>query len=155
VGHSAGGQLAVWAAGRGLLPHTAPGSRPIVSLTGAVSQAGVLDLTVAGRTGVGATAVADLLGGSADDVAERYRLADPIEWVPLPVPVLCVHAPRDDSVPLAQSAAYVAAATRTGGQAMLREVDGDHFTVIDPRSGAWAIVRDALPDLLAGRLPAF
>jgi acetyl esterase/lipase len=152
VGHSAGGHLAVWAAGRRLLPDGWPGSRPRVELCAAVSQAGVLDLTVAGRSGVGASAVADLLGAGFADQPDRYRLADPIGWVPLPVPVLCVHAPLDDNVPLAQSTAYVAAATRAGGQALLHEVDGDHFTVIDPRSAAWAVVRDALPDLLAGRL---
>ncbi|HVU91340.1 MAG TPA: alpha/beta hydrolase, partial [Jatrophihabitans sp.] len=55
VGHSAGGQLAVWAAGR---------RDARVPLTAAVSQAGVLDLTVAARTGVGQTAVPDLLGGT-------------------------------------------------------------------------------------------
>ena len=38
--------------------------------------------------------------------------------------------------------------------ARLREVQGDHFTLIDPTSAAWHDVRDALPDLLAGRLPS-
>jgi hypothetical protein len=32
-------------------------------------------------------------------------------------------------------------------------VPGDHFTVIDPANRAWRYVRDALPELLAGRLP--
>jgi acetyl esterase/lipase len=145
VGHSAGGHLAVWAAGR---------SDPRVPVTAAVSQAGVLDLEVAARTGVGQTAVQDLLGGGPDERAEVYRAADPIRHVPLPVPVLCVHARADDNVPYAQSEAYVAAARAAGGTAALREVPGDHFTVIDPEHESWRLVRDALPELLAGRLPA-
>ena len=153
VGHSAGGHLAVWAAGRTKLPKDSPGAEPVVALCGAVSQAGVLDLAVAGGTGVGETAVSDLLGAAIDQHPRRYWLADPIKHVPLAVPVLCVHARADDSVPFAQSTAYVAAATAAGGQAALEEIDGDHFTVIDPQSRAWAIVRAGLPQLLAGRLP--
>jgi acetyl esterase/lipase len=141
VGHSAGGQLAVWAAGR---------RDARVPLTAAVSQAGVLDLTVAARTGVGQTAVPDLLGGTADEVPDRYAAADPIRHVPPPVPVLCVHARADDTVPFAQSEAYVAAA---GSRAALCEVPGDHYTVIEPAHESWALVRSCLPALLAGRLP--
>ncbi|WP_375503585.1 alpha/beta hydrolase family protein [uncultured Jatrophihabitans sp.] len=153
VGHSAGGQLAVWAAGRPTLPAGSPGAAPTVRLTGAVSQAGVLDLTVAENTGVGAGAVADLIGGTPAKVPERYRLADPIQRLPLAVPVLCVHARGDENVPFAQSTAYVAAAQAAGDKAALHEVAGDHFTLIDPTTPAWAVVRDALPALLDGRLP--
>jgi acetyl esterase/lipase len=153
VGHSAGGQLATWAAGRGTRPADAPGADPVVALTGAVSQAGVLDLAVAAGTGVGRGAVVDLLGGTPDERPDRYRHADPIAHVPLAVPVLCVHARADDSVPFAQSTAYVAAATAAGGEAAVREVPGDHFSLIDPADPGWAGVRAALPELLAGHLP--
>jgi acetyl esterase/lipase len=47
IGHSAGGQLAAWAAGRSRLPVSAPGRNPKVAVTAVVSQAGVLDLTTA------------------------------------------------------------------------------------------------------------
>ena len=141
VGHSAGGQLAVWAAGR---------TDPRVPLTAAVAQAGVLDLTAAYRERLGAGAVAAFLGGAPDDVGELYRAADPLTAAPLAVPVLCVHAPADDTVPLSQSEAYVA---KAGANAVLREVPGDHFTVIDPRHTGWTVVRDALPALLEARLP--
>ncbi|WP_375484858.1 alpha/beta hydrolase family protein [uncultured Jatrophihabitans sp.] len=153
VGHSAGGHLAVWAAGRPQLPAGGPGASPAVRLTAAVSQAGVLDLAVAQDTGVGAGAAADLLGGGPAALPDRYLLADPIQRLPLGVPVLCVHAPGDANVPLAQSTAYVRAATAAGDDAALIEVAGDHFTLIDSASPDWAVVRDALPALLAGRLP--
>ena len=47
VGHSAGGQLAFWAAARPTLPVDAPGASPRVVIGAAVSQAGVLDLALA------------------------------------------------------------------------------------------------------------
>ena len=83
-------------------------------MTGVVAQAGVLDLRTGAASGVGGTAIPDLLGGSPDEVPERYDWADPIGQVPLPVPVVCVHGHADDSVPIAQSEAYVAAARKAG-----------------------------------------
>src|SRR5699024_195017 len=143
----------VWAAGRAALPADAPGAAPRVVVRGVVSQAGVLDLATAARRGVGATAVPDLLGGAPDDVPGRYALADPIRRVPLAVPVLCLHSRADDIVPYAQSEAYVQAATAAGGAARLTATAGDHFTLIDPTSAAWASARSALPALLTGHLP--
>lgn len=64
IGHSAGGQLAAWAAGRSRLPVSAPGRNPRVTVSALVSQAGVLDLTTAALTGVGGNAEADFLGGT-------------------------------------------------------------------------------------------
>jgi acetyl esterase/lipase len=153
IGHSAGGHLATWAAGRAALPADAPGGKPKVTVTAVVSEAGVIDLAVAARTDVGGTAVPDLLGGTPEQVPDRYRIADPIGQVPLPAPVLCVHSRADDTVPFAQSSAYVAAAKRAGGAAELHAVPGDHFAVIDVKAPAWDVVREALPSLLAGRLP--
>jgi acetyl esterase/lipase len=144
IGHSAGGHLAVWAAGR---PDAG------VPLAAAVSQAGVLDLRGAEREHLGRGAVREFLGGTSADVPQRYRDADPLAAVPLAVPVLCVHARADVDVPYSQSTRYVAAATEAGGAAALLEVPGDHFSVIDPSDPSWTLVRDALPALLAGRLP--
>jgi acetyl esterase/lipase len=154
VGHSAGGHLAVWALGRPLLPAGVPGADPAVRVTAAVSQAGVLDLGTAAREEVGGTAVPDLLGGAPGDVPERYAVADPMRRIPLSQPVLCVHSRADESVPYAQSEAYVAAARSAGAPAALQEVTGDHMAVIDPATPAWTTVRESLPDLFAGRLPA-
>jgi acetyl esterase/lipase len=145
VGHSAGGHLAAWAAGRAFLPLAAPGSSPRVSLTGVVSQAGVLDLRTGAARSVGGTAIPDLLGGLPDEVPERYDWADPIARVPLPVPIVCVHSRADDSVPISQSEAYVAAARAAGGAAELVEFAGDHMAHVDPTSTAWAAVVAALP----------
>jgi acetyl esterase/lipase len=168
VGHSAGGHLAVWAAGRaklppGALPGAVPGTAGAlpgtagalpgtastrVTLRGVVSQAGVLALADSAREGVGQTAALDLMGGGPDALPEEYRLADPLAAVPLDVPVLCLHSRADDAVPFRYSERYVAAARGAGGDAVLRETHGDHLTLIDPSSPDWAAVIDALPGLL-------
>ena len=130
VGHSAGGHLATWAASRGRVERW----RAKVALTGVVSQAGVLDLTAAYDEQLGGGAVEAFLGhppGPAD------APVDPIRQVPLDVPVHCVHGVGDDIVPIAQSRAYVAAARAAGATAVLSEVQGDHFTIIDPAADAW------------------
>ncbi|MFC5178143.1 alpha/beta hydrolase family protein [Nocardioides taihuensis] len=131
IGHSAGGHLATWAASRGRFDAWAGG----VEVTHVVSQAGVLDLGAADVAGLGDGAVAAFLGhpyGPGD------APVDPVRQVPLDVPVWCVHGDVDDVVPLSQSTAYVDAATAAGATAELVRVDGDHFTVIDPESEAWA-----------------
>jgi acetyl esterase/lipase len=149
VGHSAGGHLAAWAAGRGKLPPWAPGADPAVAVTGVVSQAGVLALADCARERVGGAAAVDLMGGGPDELPREYRLADPIAAVPLAVPVLCLHSRSDEDVPYSYSERYVAAATAAGGRASLEEMSGDHFTLIDPASADWAAAVAALPGLLS------
>lgn len=138
IGHSAGGHLAVWAAGRGRLPDGAPGAAPTVPLTRVISQAGVLDLTGGAAERVGAGAITDLLGGPPARLPQRYALADPLLAAPLDVPVVCLHSRRDDNVPYRQSTRYVDAARAAGADAQLVETTGDHFTMIDPRHRDWA-----------------
>ena len=134
IGHSAGGHLVTWAAGHGGFTHV-------------ISQAGVLDLTAAYDGGLGGGAVEAFLGhppGPADaDV-------DPVQQVPLDVPVWCVHGTSDQFVPIEQSRSYVDAARKAGGTAELVEVEGDHFVVIDPDSDAWAVTLAHLRDLSDG-----
>ena len=126
LGHSAGGHLAVWAAGR---------EEPRVAVTHAISQAGVLDLVMSERMGLGGGSAAALLGHApGPDDAQR----DPQQQIPLDVPVWCVHGVDDADVPLGQSEGYVVDAQAAGAQAEVLRVPGDHFAVIDPDSEAWA-----------------
>jgi acetyl esterase/lipase len=148
IGHSAGGHLAAWAAGRAGLPPGAPGAQPLVAVTAVICQAGVLALADCAREGVGGTAALDLMGGRPQDLPDRYRLADPMAAVPVEAAVLCLHSRADDAVPFAYSERYVAAAARAGGRARVHETQGDHFTLIDPHSADWQVAAGALPGLL-------
>jgi acetyl esterase/lipase len=149
-GHSAGGHLALWAAGRGRLPAGAPGARPIgVRVTGAVSLAGMPDLVRAAELGLGGGAAAALLGGTPDQVAERYRVASPAALLPLGVPQVLVHGLHDAVVPAALSAAYQQRASAAGDDAVFEPVTGaGHMALIEPSGGTWALVASQLARLL-------
>jgi acetyl esterase/lipase len=148
VGHSAGGHLAAWAAGRTKLAAGAPGAEPVIEIAGVMSLAGVLDLSAAARENLGHGAAAELMGGDPGQLPERYAVADPLSRVPIPAAVRCVHAQADDRVPFAQSVTYVAAARGAGQDARLLEVDGDHFSVADASSPTWPAVIKELEELL-------
>ena len=135
LGHSAGGHLAVWAAGR---------KDARVAVTHAISQAGVLDLVMSERLGLGGGAAAALLGHVPGPGDARW---DPQQQIPLDVPVWCVHGVDDAIVPLGQSEGYVVDAQAAGARAEVVRVPGDHFAVIDPTSEAWAATVKVLDSL--------
>jgi acetyl esterase/lipase len=149
VGHSAGGHLGVWAAGRPGLADGQPGARPRVVLAGVVSQAGVLALADCARDGLGDDAALEFMGGPPDALPEPYRLADPLEGAPVPATVVCLHARADQRVPYSYSERYVAAATAAGGRATLVETSGDHLALINPAAPDWGATVTALTSLVA------
>ena len=142
LGHSAGGQLALWAASRSALPDGAPGAHPAITPVAAISQAGVNDLAMTYGEHPGG-AVGRLLGGSPESHPERYAVADPIALVPLALPVLLVHGTEDATVSVRRSRHYAAAARASGAEVELVELagsEGAHRCHIDPDSAAWASV---------------
>ncbi len=160
IGHSAGGHLALWAAGRTNLPPGAPGALegpPPVRARRVVSLAGVADLTGAYIRWRGSV-VRDLMGGSPEEVPERYAAGDPIRLLPLPIPTLIVHGVRDPTVSIELSRNYAEAARAAGGEVELVEIDGpegNHRAHLDPRSEAWVAVIARLGDpAVPGPAPA-
>jgi acetyl esterase/lipase len=137
VGHSAGGQLALWLTSRASRPPGSPGSPPRVRPVATVAQAPVTSLLDAGHLGEGA--VGDWLGCGPGDDPARYALADPIRWVGHGVPVLLVHAEGDEVVPVEQSLRYEAAASAAGDPIDLVTGPGDHMAVIDPDDELWRV----------------
>ena len=142
LGHSAGGQLAVWAAGRPKLDEVR-WSQSRVAVTAAVSQAGVLDLRTAVDDWLGGGAVEGFLG---TDPA-TLDIADPLARLPLDVPVWCIHGRDDLQVPIEQSQTYVKAARAAGARAALATVEGDHFVLIDTTTSAWTRTLEILDEL--------
>ncbi len=149
LGHSAGGQLAAWAGARKKVSEPDPFAGKRLPVTGVVAQAGVLDLAGAAADGLGGGAVSQLLGGDPQAVPARYLAASPMEQLPCPVPVRCVHSRSDGNVPFGQSADYVAAAGRFGGDATLTTVPGDHFSLITTGTPAWTACVDRVTELMA------
>ena len=149
IGHSAGGHLATWLAGRHRVPAGAPGAGPAVVVGGVVAQAGVLDLVTAAEQGLGVGATQALLGGEPAEVPDRYDIGSPAALLPIGVPVELVHGTADVNVPIDQSRRYAAAAEAAGDTVTLTEFAGDHFALIDPSTPAWADCLAAARRLLA------
>jgi acetyl esterase/lipase len=143
VGHSAGGQLALWAGGRAGLPADAPGSAPVVLARHVVALAPVTNMVRAGAP------AAALLGGTLDDVPDRFAQADPVRRIPLDVPVTIVHPADDETVPLGRSRQYADRAREAGAHVELIEPEGGHRDVIDPGHRAWHAARERLDALRA------
>ena len=144
VGHSAGGQLALWAAARHTLPPGAPGADPRVRIGAAVSQAGVLDLRLASRLAPSDEPTRALLGDPVSN-ADSYDLASPRERVPLGIPQLVLHGDRDDTVSMKIAESYVAAAHAARDLCELTVLpETGHSEHIDARSEAWRVAREWL-----------
>lgn len=145
LGHSAGGHLALWAAGREQLPAGTPGfidGGPPVRIARVISQAGVCDLAGAYERWHGGAARA-LMGGSPHERPERYAAGDPMRLLPLRMPALLVHGTLDETVSVELSRSYERAARAAGGDVELVEIAGAagrHRAHIDPRGEAWAAV---------------
>lgn len=139
VGHSAGGHLALWAAGRS---HSRNTSSPGVRIRAVVGLAPVADLTEAYVRKVGGEVVVELLGGTPSQYPDRLRAASPMEMLPLRVRQFILHGTADDAVPIELSRCYARAAEAAGDAVELIELPGTgHMEYLDPGSEAHAILR--------------
>jgi acetyl esterase/lipase len=154
AGHSAGGHLASWAAGRARLPEASPlrVARPL-KVRGAVSLAGINDLAAYRATGPDACGGPDtidrLTAGAA--LPDRYADTSPPAFLPLKAPLAVVSGALDPIVPPAFGVDFAAKARAAGDQVEEVTLAGaGHFELIDPQAEAWTTVL-SLIDRMAGR----
>lgn len=153
-GHSAGGQLALWAATRGRLPSGDPlrGEDPL-PVRGVVALAPVADLaaSVSEATPICGRSAAQLLGGTPAEVPARYAQASPAELLPLGLPYALVAGVEDALVPAAHVAAFAERARAAGDEVRLELVpESGHFEVVAPGTVAFAVVVGFLKAMLGG-----
>jgi acetyl esterase/lipase len=150
VGHSAGGHLAFWLAGRHHIPPSSTLSEPqptvplagVVALAGAVDLRLTIDLTGFVRFTNGKPAVFSLMGGPPSEFDSRYHAANPGDLLPLSVPQVLLQGTEDDQIPPTLPERWADNARRQGDQATVTKIPGaGHFDVVDPESRAWPIVR--------------
>ncbi|HVO99172.1 MAG TPA: alpha/beta hydrolase [Bryobacteraceae bacterium] len=152
IGHSAGGHFALWLAARPKLPQSSElyvkdplRIKGVVDLDGPGDLKATLPLQ---QPVCGAPVITQLMGGSPEERAERYREGSPIELLPLGVPQE-IFAGRMFA---GQTRAYVDAARRAGDAANATvAAQSGHFVFIDPGSSTWPQVVKAIRALAEPR----
>ncbi|WP_332638758.1 alpha/beta hydrolase [Brevundimonas sp.] len=153
-GHSAGGHLALWAAGRDRLPATSPLSveNPL-PMRGAVALAGIADLAGYRETGPdacgGPSTIDGLVGIQETGGRDVFGDTSPPSLLPLGDRQVVVSGALDHIVPPRFGQEYTAAAQSAGDPAKSVVLEGaGHFELIDPTSTVWPRILAAYSDLL-------
>ncbi len=153
LGHSAGGHLAFWLAGRHHIPE---GSvlrlpQPKVVLHGVIALAGAVDLRLTIDLSGWLTFAHDkrevysLMGGRPGDVPDRYRCGNPGDLLPLNTKQLLIQGTDDGQVPVELPRRWAEMSRRQGEDVTVLMVPGaDHFDVVDSESHAWPAVKSAI-----------
>jgi acetyl esterase/lipase len=143
IGHSAGGHLALWAAGRSRLEQGRELYRedPFVPV-GAVGLAAITDLKeYAGGDSSCQRVAPQLMGGTPAQFPGRYDQASPAV-LGADVPVVLLQGGADGIVPPAQAQAFA------GAEVILLEEAG-HFDLIHTRTPAFPKLVEVLKELFA------
>ncbi|MDQ2843703.1 MAG: alpha/beta hydrolase [Acidobacteriota bacterium] len=157
AGHSAGGHLAFWIAGRHHIDHHSEvyDPRPQVPLHGALSLAGAVDLRLTIDLSGFFTFAHDrrevdaLMGGRPPDVPERYQAGNPGDLLPFHVPQVLLQGTEDDQIPPDLPSRWAEMSRRLGDTVTVDILpSADHFDLVDPESSAWPTVRNAIRKLL-------
>lgn len=163
MGHSAGGHLAVWVAGRDHMPASAPGgvgsSAPDsggsdikrVRVHSVTSLAGVLDFKKAVYEDNDQWVV-DLMGGSPKDYPDRYNMSSPINQLPMKIPINVVHGKSDSVVPVSTLRDYIYKHSETGNSGKVIIVnDVGHNEFVDVVHPAWNLAKETCLRSLGSR----
>lgn len=139
VGHSAGGHLALWLAGRARLPRSSGlwRAHPL-RLARAISLGGLPDLEATAASpdnGCGTAVAGKLVGSGRPDL---YADTSVPRLLPLGVPQDLVNGREDRIIPYRLATGYVAAARAAGDRVELHTVPATgHVELIAPGSAAW------------------
>ena len=150
MGHSAGGHLALWLAGRKKLSDSSIlyMENPLIP-SGVVSLAGIGDLADAASRKICGTSVLQLMEGGPNEFPGRYAQGSPDALLPFGVKQVLVQGSLDPIVPVDSARAYYSKAMERGDDVELDLIkDAGHFELVTPGSIAWPRVRDKLLSLL-------
>ena len=145
VGHSLGGQLALWLASvsarfNGNSGNLRDGGS--VVMAGVVTLAGITDLISFADRGLSGGVIRIFLGGMPEEVPRRYVATSPLELLPLRIPALVVHGKKDSIVPIDMSRKFVQTAKAKGDSIETIEIDDEgHFDLLDPKAHSWGLAR--------------
>jgi len=142
VGHSAGGEFALWLAARKKI---ASQSEVFVAnplpVRGVVGLAPAPDLEGLEAAGTCGKVIDKLMGGSPTEHADRYAAVSPMKLAPIRVPQTLIVGARDRSwAPIGRS--YFAHAREVGDTTttLVEAPDAGHFELVAPKTTTWPIV---------------
>jgi acetyl esterase/lipase len=149
VGHSAGGHLALWAAGRSNIPEESPLFRKTpLSFKGAVSLNGpglLGPLRETDNQDCGGDVVDMLIGGSPREVPDNYAAGSPIRLLPVGVPLRLLTGADDIAVLQPLADIFATAAAEAGDDVKAVTLEGAaHFETIVPGTMVWPEVRSTI-----------
>jgi acetyl esterase/lipase len=153
LGHSSGGQLALWVASRYLIPkdNLLYIENPL-KIRGVIALSAATDLRKLELTDekvCGDDVIVKLIGGLPDEVPERYQYTSPIEFLPIGIPQTVIIGAQDMPILIESNKDYVASAKNMGDEAQLLIVkNASHHEVVAPGSSAWLTVRSAVLSML-------
>ena len=158
MGHSAGGHLAFWIAGRHHIQDSSPIRNPLprVSLHGLIGLAAVVDLRLTVDLAGYFTFAHDkrevysLMGGSPRDFPERYQAGNPGDLLPLGAKQILIQGTEDQQIPPKLPSRWAENARRQGDVVEVVTIPlADHFDIVDPESKAFDKVRLAVKQMFA------
>ena len=152
VGHSVWANFAIWAAARPKIPESSdvymPQPLPIRGVLGLAPAPTLGSLHAANVCG---GVVDSLLGGSPEDVPERYDAVSPMRLMPDGVSQRLVIGAYDQAWGPSGRAYYEAAqADGSAPVTMVEAPESGHFEVIAPQSSTWRNVLTELRRLVEG-----
>lgn len=148
LGHSAGGQLSLWAGGRGSIPFdselfcdTALIPRLVIGMAPVADLTDIYDTVLWDPV----TSIPALLGGGIRDVPSRVAAANPKALLPFGIEQLVVQGLNDLHILPENSKRYVKAASDSGDCVELIEAaDAEHLSLLLPTHHSWRTVAEAL-----------
>jgi pimeloyl-ACP methyl ester carboxylesterase len=125
--------------------------RGVVALAGAVDLRLTIDLAGWFAFAHDKQEVIDLMGGTPQQVPDRYRAGNPGDLLPLNMPQFLVQGTEDQQIPGQLPARWAERGRRMGETVNVTMIPGaDHFDLVDPQSRAWPAVRAAILKAGAG-----
>ncbi|MDE2776056.1 MAG: alpha/beta hydrolase [Chloroflexota bacterium] len=155
MGHSAGGHLALWLAGRRNIERASPlfmGAPQAIH--GAVALAPLAHVTKGGESELSSDALLAVMGGAPCERPDAYRNGCPAQLLPLAIPQRIVVGEEDKAM-LENARRYTEAACQAGDDAQLIILPGaGHFEIVAVDASEWADVLRATVQLRERLLPS-
>lgn len=154
IGHSAGGQLALWLASLNKVsPNNLLYKKDFLKFKGAVILGGVTDLkilqdkkaeTICGK------GILNKILGSGKGAQKRLELLSPMELLPIGIPQILIYGENDGIVPPILGELYTKSAELSGDKNVkyIKVQGAAHQEYVVPNSIVWPFLRDEIVSLI-------